>query len=108
MRHVIYAASGQWIWRTGSELLALRTHCQTSGWSLTEQDPYNNVIRTTIEGARCEAGGTQSLHTTALTKCWSVYRSSQHHRPHTDIIIQENQNSAAPSIDWPDPITLSR
>jgi len=46
--------------------LALRTHCQTSGWSLTEQDPYNNVIRTTIEAMAAVLGGTQSLHTNAL------------------------------------------
>ncbi len=46
--------------------MALRTHCQTSGWSLTEQDPYNNVIRTTIEAMAAVLGGTQSLHTNAL------------------------------------------
>jgi methylmalonyl-CoA mutase len=46
--------------------LALRTHCQTSGWSLTEQDPYNNVARTTIEALAAVLGGTQSLHTNAL------------------------------------------
>ncbi len=46
--------------------LSLRTHCQTSGWSLTEQDPFNNVARTTIEAAAAIFGGTQSLHTNAL------------------------------------------
>ncbi|XMO85313.1 methylmalonyl-CoA mutase [Algibacter sp. AS12] len=46
--------------------LKLRTHCQTSGWSLTEQDPFNNVARTTIEAAAAVFGGTQSLHTNAL------------------------------------------
>ena len=46
--------------------LALRTHCQTSGWSLTEQDPFNNVARTTIEAMAATFGGTQSLHTNAL------------------------------------------
>lgn len=46
--------------------LALRTHCQTSGWSLTEQDPFNNVARTTIEASAAILGGTQSLHTNAL------------------------------------------
>ncbi len=46
--------------------LALRTHCQTSGWSLTEQDPFNNVARTAIEAAAAVFGGTQSLHTNAL------------------------------------------
>lgn len=46
--------------------MALRTHCQTSGWSLTEQDPFNNVARTTIEALAAVLGGTQSLHTNAL------------------------------------------
>ena len=46
--------------------LALRTHCQTSGWSLTEQDPYNNIARTAIEAFAAINGGTQSLHTNAL------------------------------------------
>ncbi len=46
--------------------MALRTHCQTSGWSLTEQDPYNNVARTTIEGLAAVFGGTQSLHTNSF------------------------------------------
>ena len=46
--------------------LSLRTHCQTSGWSLTEQDPFNNVARTTIEATAAAFGGTQSLHTNAL------------------------------------------
>jgi methylmalonyl-CoA mutase len=46
--------------------LALRTHCQTSGWSLTEQDPFNNVARTAIEASAAAFGGTQSLHTNAL------------------------------------------
>lgn len=46
--------------------MALRTHCQTSGWSLTAQDPYNNVTRTTIEAMAAALGGTQSLHTNSL------------------------------------------
>ena len=46
--------------------MALRTHCQTSGWSLTEQDPYNNVARTTIEALAAVFGGTQSLHTNSF------------------------------------------
>ena len=49
-----------------SKSLMLRTHCQTSGWSLTEQDPFNNVARTCIEAAAAVFGGTQSLHTNAL------------------------------------------
>ena len=49
-----------------SKSLMLRTHCQTSGWSLTEQDPLNNVTRTTLEALAAVLGGTQSLHTNAL------------------------------------------
>jgi methylmalonyl-CoA mutase len=44
----------------------LRTHCQTSGWSLTEQDPYNNIVRTTVECMAAVFGGTQSLHTNSF------------------------------------------
>lgn len=51
---------------TSQKSLALRTHCQTSGWSLTEQDPFNNVARTCIEALAAALGGTQSLHTNAL------------------------------------------
>ena len=58
--------------------LMLRTHCQTSGVSLTGQDPYNNVIRTTIEAMAAVLGGTQSLHTNALDEA-SPYR--QNSRP---------------------------
>ena len=46
--------------------MALRTHCQTSGWSLTQQDPYNNITRTCVEAMAAVMGGTQSLHTNAL------------------------------------------
>ena len=51
---------------TSPKSLALRTHCQTSGWSLTEQDPFNNVARTCIEALAAVLGGTQSLHTNSL------------------------------------------
>ena len=46
--------------------LMLRTHCQTSGWSLTAQEPYNNIIRTTVEAMAAVMGGTQSLHTNSF------------------------------------------
>jgi methylmalonyl-CoA mutase len=52
--------------------LALRTHCQTSGWSLTEQDPFNNVARTTIEAMAAVLGGTQSLHTNAFDEAMAL------------------------------------
>jgi len=51
---------------TDAKSMALRTHCQTSGWSLQAQDPFNNIARTTIEAMSAIAGGTQSLHTNAL------------------------------------------
>jgi methylmalonyl-CoA mutase len=49
-----------------SKSLLLRTHCQTSGWSLTEQDPYNNIVRTAVEAMAAVMGGTQSLHTNSF------------------------------------------
>ncbi|HUS07297.1 MAG TPA: methylmalonyl-CoA mutase, partial [Bryobacteraceae bacterium] len=52
--------------------MALRTHCQTSGWSLTEQDPFNNVVRTTVEALAGVLGGTQSLHTNALDEALAL------------------------------------
>ncbi|MEL1241752.1 methylmalonyl-CoA mutase [Flavobacterium flavipallidum] len=52
--------------------LSLRTHCQTSGWSLTAQDPFNNVARTCIEAAAAVFGGTQSLHTNALDEAMAL------------------------------------
>src|SRR6185369_16174705 len=52
--------------------LALRTHCQTSGVSLTEQDPYNNIIRTTIEAMAAVLGGTQSLHTNSFDEALAL------------------------------------
>ncbi len=68
----------------------LRTHCQTSGWSLTEQDPYNNVIRTTIEAMSAVLGGTQSLHTNSFDEavCLPTEFSARIAR-NTQIIIQE-------------------
>jgi methylmalonyl-CoA mutase len=55
-----------------SDSLALRTHCQTSGVSLTEQDPYNNVIRTTVEAMAAVMGGTQSLHTNSFDEALAL------------------------------------
>jgi methylmalonyl-CoA mutase len=57
---------------TKTESLALRTHCQTSGVSLTEQDPYNNVVRTTIEAMAAVLGGTQSLHTNSFDEALAL------------------------------------
>lgn len=55
-----------------SKSMALRTHCQTSGWSLTEQDPFNNVARTCVEALAAALGGTQSLHTNALDEALAL------------------------------------
>ncbi len=68
----------------------LRTHCQTSGWSLTEQDPYNNIIRTTIEAMAAVFGGTQSLHTNAFDEAIALPTEfSARIARNTQIIIQE-------------------
>jgi len=68
----------------------LRTHCQTSGWSLTEQDPYNNVVRTAIEAMAAVFGGTQSLHTNALDEAIALPTEfSARIARNTQLIIQE-------------------
>ena len=70
--------------------LMLRTHCQTSGWSLTEQDPYNNVTRTTIEALAAALGGTQSLHTNALDEAIALPTDfSARIARNTQLILQE-------------------
>ena len=70
--------------------LLLRTHCQTSGWSLTEQDPYNNVIRTTIEAMAATLGGTQSLHTNAMDEAIGLPTEfSARIARNTQLILQE-------------------
>ncbi|MEF3254599.1 MAG: methylmalonyl-CoA mutase, partial [Deferribacterales bacterium] len=73
--------------------MALRTHCQTSGWSLTAQDVYNNVIRTTIEAMAAVLGGTQSLHTNALDEALALPTDfSARIARNTQLIIQEETN----------------
>ncbi|MCP3887583.1 MAG: methylmalonyl-CoA mutase [Desulfobulbaceae bacterium] len=68
----------------------LRTHCQTSGWSLTEQDPYNNVIRTTMEAMTAVLGGTQSLHTNSFDEAIGLPTDfSARIARNTQIIVQE-------------------
>jgi len=70
--------------------MALRTHCQTSGWSLTRQDPYNNVARTCIEALGAAWGGTQSLHTNALDEAIALPTdNSARIARNTQLIIQE-------------------
>jgi len=70
--------------------LMLRTHCQTSGWSLTEQDPYNNIVRTTIEAMAAVFGGTQSLHTNSFDEAIALPTDfSSRIARNTQLIIQE-------------------
>ena len=68
----------------------LRTHCQTSGWSLTEQDPFNNIVRTTIEALAATLGGTQSLHTNAFDEALGLpTETSARVARNTQLILQE-------------------
>ena len=81
--------------------LALRTHCQTSGWSLTEQDPYNNVARTCIEAMGAILGGTQSLHTNALDEAIALPTDfSARIARNTQIYIQEETNITKVIDPW--------
>lgn len=79
----------------------LRTHSQTSGWSLTEQDPYNNVIRTTIEAMAAVFGGTQSLHTNALDEAVALPTEfSARIARNTQIILQEESGIPQVADPW--------
>lgn len=81
--------------------LALRTHCQTSGWSLTEQDPFNNVARTTIEAAAAVFGGTQSLHTNALDEAIALPTDfSARIARETQIFLQEETQITKTVDPW--------
>jgi methylmalonyl-CoA mutase len=81
--------------------LMLRTHCQTSGWSLTEQDPYNNVVRTTIEAMAAVFGGTQSLHTNALDEAIALPTEfSSRIARNTQLIIQEETHITSVIDPW--------
>ena len=81
--------------------LALRTHCQTSGWSLTEQDPFNNVARTCIEAAAAAFGGTQSLHTNALDEAIALPTDfSARIARNTQIYLQEETKITKTVDPW--------
>ncbi len=81
--------------------LALRTHCQTSGWSLTEQDPYNNVTRTCVEAMGAVLGHTQSLHTNALDEAIALPTDfSARIARNTQIYIQEETNVCRSVDPW--------
>src|SRR5690606_32966416 len=79
--------------------LMLRTHCQTSGWSLTEQEPYNNIARTAIEALAATLGGTQSLHTNALDEAIALPTDfSARIARNTQLIIQ-NETQITRTVD---------
>ena len=81
--------------------MALRTHCQTSGWSLTEQDPFNNVARTCIEAMAATLGGTQSLHTNALDEAIALPTDfSAKIARDTQIFIQKETNTTKATDPW--------
>ncbi|MEG1665309.1 MAG: methylmalonyl-CoA mutase, partial [Mucinivorans sp.] len=81
--------------------LALRTHCQTSGWSLTEQDPYNNISRTAIEAMAAALGHTQSLHTNALDEAIALPTDfSARIARNTQIYIQQETNICKAVDPW--------
>jgi methylmalonyl-CoA mutase len=81
--------------------LMLRTHVQTSGWSLTEQDPYNNIVRTTIEALAAVFGGTQSLHTNSFDEAIALPTDfSARIARNTQLIIQEETHITAVVDPW--------
>ncbi|MFN8219413.1 MAG: methylmalonyl-CoA mutase [Fimbriimonadales bacterium] len=81
--------------------LMLRAHCQTSGWSLTEQDPYNNIVRTTIEAMAAVFGGTQSLHTNSFDEALALPTEfSARIARNTQLILQEETNITKVVDPW--------
>ena len=81
--------------------LMLRTHCQTSGWSLTEQDAYNNVVRTTIEAMAAVFGGTQSLHTNSFDEAIALPTEfSSRIARNTQLILQEETHITSVVDPW--------
>ena len=81
--------------------LMLRTHCQTSGWSLTEQDPFNNVVRTTIEAMAAVFGGTQSLHTNSFDEAVALPTDfSARIARNTQVLLQEETHIGSVVDPW--------
>lgn len=81
--------------------LLLRTHCQTSGYSLTEQDPFNNIVRTTVEAMASVMGGTQSLHTNAYDEALGLPTEfSARVARNTQLIIQEETQITNVADPW--------
>ncbi len=86
---------------TDPKSMALRTHCQTSGWSLTAQEPYNNVIRTCIEAMAATQGHTQSLHTNSLDEALALPTDfSARIARNTQIQLQEESGTCQPADPW--------
>ena len=81
--------------------LLLRTHCQTSGYSLTEQDPYNNVVRTAVEAMAAVMGGTQSLHTNSFDEALGLPTEfSARIARNTQLILQEETHITKVADPW--------
>jgi len=81
--------------------LALRTHCQTSGWSLTAQDVYNNAVRTCVEAMAAAYGGTQSLHTNSLDEALALPTDfSARIARNTQILLQSEAGATRPADPW--------
>jgi len=79
--------------------LCLRTHCQTSGVSLTEQDPYNNIVRTTIEGLAAVLGGTQSLHTNAFDEALALPSAASSRIARNTQLILRHEAGVTDTVD---------
>jgi methylmalonyl-CoA mutase len=81
--------------------LMLRTHCQTSGWSLTAQDPYNNIVRTTVEAMAAVFGGTQSLHTNSFDEAIALpTETAARIARNTQLILQEETHITSVVDPW--------
>src|SRR5204862_7022138 len=81
--------------------LSLRAHCQTSGWSLTAQDPYNNVMRTCIEAMAATQGHTQSLHTNALDEALALPSDfSARIARNTQLVLQQESGTTRAIDPW--------
>ncbi len=92
-----------------SKSMALRTHCQTSGWSLTAQDPFNNVARTVVEGLAAALGGTQSLHTNALDEAIALPTDfSARIARNTQIYLQEETHITKTVDPWAGSLELEK
>ncbi|GAB3464716.1 methylmalonyl-CoA mutase [Actinophytocola sediminis] len=86
---------------TSDKSLSLRTHCQTSGWSLTAQDVYNNVVRTCVEAMAATQGHTQSLHTNALDEALALPTDfSARIARNTQLLLQQESNTARVIDPW--------